>query len=443
MLIQDNRKVIMRIVPVFLLLACSVCALAQTNLVSFTNRHGTVYENVRIVRTTGDALIYRDEQGVGGGSVKLIELPDDFLRTLGRDPAQLVKDDLDKAIASGAFRIVEGTVYDLRKKQADWFSFQNVKLVQRLYTGAALVETQPDNIYSIEVIHVINLPDISDTERFSFRAKLIGTYTYINKRDDQRVVRSYDAGRVCGRNEIPATILKEGLASAQTSLPPPRAGLKEILPDSEADKLSATGTGFFITEDGYLVTNDHVIRDAKTIRVRTRSETLDAQLVKASHLFDLAVLRVKGSFRALPLDFSREVHLGDAVFTIGFPNVDIQGSAPKYTDGKISSLSGAEDDPSQYQISVPVQPGNSGGGLVSESGCVIGVVRSKLNDLTSLVASGSVPQNVNYAVKVKYLRDLLETIPGVIEKTKQTSARPKTGDRIKEVEDATVIVLVY
>jgi S1-C subfamily serine protease len=395
------------------------------------------------VRTTDELLIYRDSQGVGGGSVKLVDLPDGFLRTLGRDSGQVAKDDLDKAIASGSFRIVDGTVYDLRKKQADWLSFQNIKLIQKLYDGAVLVDAHPDDIYSREVLHVKNLPGVSDTERFSFRAKLIGTYTYINQRDDQRVVRSYDAGRACGRSEIPERMLKEGLASVEISLPLPSASLSEILPDSEADKLSATGTGFFITEDGYLVTNDHVIRNAKKVRIRARSETLDAQIVKASHLFDLAVLKVKGSFRALPLDFLREVHLGDAVFTIGFPNVDIQGSAPKYTDGKISSLSGVEDDPSQYQISVPVQPGNSGGALVSDGGSVIGVVRSKLNDLTSLVVSGSVPQNVNYAVKAKYLRDLLETIPGIIEKTKTVSSAAKASDRVKQVEEATVIVLVY
>jgi S1-C subfamily serine protease len=243
-------------------------------------------------------------------------------------------------------------------------------------------------------------------------------------------------------------MLKEGLASAQVSAASTASAgsgpsLSEILPDSDAGNLSATGTGFFITEDGYLVTNEHVVRDAKKFKIRTRSDTLDAQLIKRSHLFDLAVLKVKGSFRALPLDFSREVHLGDAVFTIGFPNVDIQGAAPKFTDGKISSLSGAEDDPSQFQISVPIQPGNSGGALVSNSGAAIGIVRAKLNDLTSLVASGSVPQNVNYAVKAKYLRDLLETIPGVIEKTKMLSPAAKAEDRIKAAEDATAIVLVY
>jgi S1-C subfamily serine protease len=170
---------------------------------------------------------------------------------------------------------------------------------------------------------------------------------------------------------------------------------------------------------------------------------LEAKLVKASRLFDLAVLKTKGSFKALPLDFNRRMALGDSVFTIGFLNVDIQGAAPKYTDGKVSSLSGAEDDPSQYQISVPVQPGNSGGPLVAETGSVVGIVRAKLNDLAALASSGSVPQNVNYAVKVKYLRDLLETIPGATDRIKSPSGNVKANENVKAAEDATVIVLVY
>ena len=92
---------------------------------------------------------------------------------------------------------------------------------------------------------------------------------------------------------------------------------------------------------------------------------------------------------------------------------------------------------------MPVQPGNSGGSLVAETGCVVGIVRAKLNDLTALASSGSVPQNVNYAVKVKYLRDLLETISGVAGRIKPPSGNVKVRESVKAAEDATVIVLVY
>jgi len=427
---------------------------AQTNLITFTSRSGKAYKEILVVKVTDDGLLYRYNEGVGGGMIKLVDLPDDVLKRFGRDQSQVANREQEKAIASanreleiaiasGLFRKVDGVIYDLRKRQPDWFSFQDVKLIQKLNSNEVLIDPQPDDVHSREVLHVKNMRVFSDTERFRFRAKLVGTYSYINKRDDDRLVRSYDAGRACGRDDIPERMLKDGLASIEISVPPISAELGAILPDSEADKLSATGTGFFITDDGYLVTNDHVIHNAKKIKIRTRSDTLDAELVKTSRLFDLAVLKVKGSFKALPLDFDRQMHLGDSVFTIGFPNVEIQGAAPKFTDGKVSSLSGVDDDPSQYQISVPIQPGNSGGPLVTERGSVIGIVRAKLNDITALTTSGSVPQNVNYAVKAKYLRDLLETIPGVIPKVKSPSSTTKTNESVSATEDATVIVLVY
>ena len=73
---------------------------------------------------------------------------------------------------------------------------------------------------------------------------------------------------------------------------------------------------------------------------------------------------------------------------MGFPNIGIQGIEPKLTKGEISALSGMQDDPREYQITVAVQPGNSGGPLVNEVGDVVGVVCSRLNDATALETSG-------------------------------------------------------
>jgi serine protease Do len=66
--------------------------------------------------------------------------------------------------------------------------------------------------------------------------------------------------------------------------------------------------------------------------------------------------------------------LGDAVFTIGYPTPDLLGTDPKYTNGTVSALSGLRGDASYPQISVPIQPGHSGGPLINEEGDVIGVV---------------------------------------------------------------------
>jgi S1-C subfamily serine protease len=93
---------------------------------------------------------------------------------------------------------------------------------------------------------------------------------------------------------------------------------------------------------------------------------------------DLALLKAEGKFTSLPIATSRTVHLGNSVATVGFPNIEMQGFAPKFAKGEIASLSGIQDDPCYFQISVPVQPGNSGGALVDERGNVVGVVSAKL-----------------------------------------------------------------
>jgi S1-C subfamily serine protease len=164
-------------------------------------------------------------------------------------------------------------------------------------------------------------------------------------------------------------------------------------------------------------------------------------VVKADRSRDLALLKVEGQFSALPIGDESPAPLGETVFTIGFPNVEVQGLEPKYTDGKISSLSGLHDDPSQYQISVPIQPGNSGGPLVSRAGKVLGIVDAKLNDLGMLVKSGNIPQNVNYAIKAKVIREFLGTVPDL--HLTPAKADSEQTEAVQATADAIGIVLVY
>ena len=140
---------------------------------------------------------------------------------------------------------------------------------------------------------------------------------------------------------------------------------------------------------------------------------------------------------------SRAVKLGGTVATVGFPNIGLQGFAPKLAKGEIASLSGASDDPRYFQISVPVQPGNSGGALVDERGNVIGLVSAKLSARAALAATGSLPENVNYAVKSSFLLSFLESVPEVSAKLKEVFADDhmrKFEDVVKSAEQAAVLV---
>src|SRR5438477_5771350 len=136
--------------------------------------------------------------------------------------------------------------------------------------------------------------------------------------------------------------------------------------------------------------------------------------------------------------------LGSPVCTVGFPNIGLQGFAPKFAKRGIAALSGAQDDSRYFQISVPVQPGNSGSALVDERGNVVGVVSGKLSARATLSTSGSLPENVNYAVKSSFLLGFLESVPEVAAKIKEPNANDmKFDDVVEEAKEATVLVLVY
>ena len=212
---------------------------------------------------------------------------------------------------------------------------------------------------------------------------------------------------------------------------------------SDADMPKGSGTGFFITTDGYLLTAAHVVANATALKVSMAgNRSLPVHVIRVDEKNDLALLKVTGVFSALPVTSSGTVKLGADVFTIGFPNIDLQGASPKLTKGVVSGLNGIQDDPSCFQVSVAVQPGNSGGPLVNTSGVVVGVVTARLNDLATAKQTGMLPQNVNYAVKSAYVIPLLDAIP-------DSSPKPKTGNimtfdgAVSLAERAVCIVLVY
>jgi len=171
---------------------------------------------------------------------------------------------------------------------------------------------------------------------------------------------------------------------------------------------------------------------------------ISANVVKVNAANDLALLKAEGRFAALPVAASRSMRLGGTVATVGFPNIGLQGFAPKLAKGEVASLSGPLDDARYFQISVPVQPGNSGGALVDERGNVVGVVYAKLSARAALAASGALPENVNYAVKSSFLLGFLESVPEVSAKLREpiTNER-KFEDVVKSAEEAAVLVLVY
>ena len=171
-----------------------------------------------------------------------------------------------------------------------------------------------------------------------------------------------------------------------------------------------SGTGFAISSDGLIVTNQHVIESANEIIVQSstlgKSSQYNAKVVLEDEKNDLAILQIDdtnfSSLSKIPYVLKNDIsEMGTKVYTLGYPLIDTMGESIKLTDGLISSKRGFQGDISSYQISVPVQPGNSGGPLFDDEGNLIGIVNSKhLN-----------AENVSYAIKSNYLKNLIDLLP--------------------------------
>jgi S1-C subfamily serine protease len=192
-----------------------------------------------------------------------------------------------------------------------------------------------------------------------------------------------------------------------TRKPPP---LRPGEPIPNAPQVSS-GTGFVVARQR-VMTNHHVIERCTAVRVRPADGGRDlvARVVAQDPRRDLALLAVEGD-AGPPLPFRRgpAVRRGEQVVTYGFPLAGLLSSGPTLTTGEISALAGLGDNETQFQISAPVQQGNSGGPLLDLAGNVVGVVVSKLNAQRVAQRTGDIPQNVNFAVKgeeaIAFLRE--------------------------------------
>jgi len=206
----------------------------------------------------------------------------------------------------------------------------------------------------------------------------------------------------------------------------------------------STGSGFFVSSDGFFVTPAHVLEGGTRFEVSLGGRSFAARVVLRDDANDLALLKCDGSFRGVPVRSSGRARLGERVSTVGFPNPDLQGQAAKFTAGSISSLSGPQDDPRFFQVSIPVQPGNSGGPLLDATGAAIGVIAARLDERIALTASGSLPENVNYAVKGSHLLAFLESIPNLESTITKVSDRVLTDAGIAAAAEVSCgLVLVY
>jgi hypothetical protein len=171
-----------------------------------------------------------------------------------------------------------------------------------------------------------------------------------------------------------------------------------------------TGTGFVVGAKGYVLTNAHVVTGFKYLRGEMEGKQYGLTLVKIDEEADLALLKMDGGAPdGLRLRAGAGPKPGDPVVAIGFPLRGLLAIEPAVTTGAVSALAGIKNDKRFLQFTAPVQPGNSGGPLLDQSGNVIGVVSQKLNALAVADVTGDIPQNVNFALTLEQVRPFLES----------------------------------
>jgi S1-C subfamily serine protease len=232
---------------------------------------------------------------------------------------------------------------------------------------------------------------------------------------------------------------------------------------SPSSKSGSTGSGFFVSKLGHVITNAHVVRNCGSITVGDNAKKqVTVTLLETDKRNDLALLKVSSTqmasadtkslisklgLKLVPtasegLLRSDDVELGEDVLVSGYPYGDIYSNTIKVTKGIVSASRGLGDDRGQFQMDAAVQPGNSGGPIYDAKGNIVGVVVAQLNKLKFAKAMGSLPENVNFGIKASTVRQFL-TSSGLPTKWSQRSQSMSTKELAKVAKNQTVMVVCH
>lgn len=170
-----------------------------------------------------------------------------------------------------------------------------------------------------------------------------------------------------------------------------------------------TGTAFFVSKTGHALTNYHVIDGCEEIRLQGSDKPL--KLMSSDKANDIALVTTNSdTTKYAPLVSNpSKIRQGDEIAVFGFPLNSLLSSGGNLTPGVISATTGIGNNTNQIQITAPIQPGSSGSPVLNLRGEVIGIVAMKLSDTKMAKATGSVGQNVNFAVNAQTIKGFLES----------------------------------
>lgn len=213
------------------------------------------------------------------------------------------------------------------------------------------------------------------------------------------------------------------------------AGQEPAARNDDRGERTSQGTGFYVSQKGHVLTNQHVIDRCSDITVtRVGSAPVKARLLASDATNDLAVLDTDRPTPEVP-PLAMRARVGESVYAFGFPLNGLLATTGNFTIGNVTATAGLGDDTRQIQVSVPIQPGNSGGPLVDQYGNVVGVIVSKLNALKMASLTSDLAQNVNFAIKTTIVLNFLEAngIAAPLEARRTGAMTPDTiAERAKD-----------
>ena len=229
-----------------------------------------------------------------------------------------------------------------------------------------------------------------------------------------------------------------------------------------------TGSGFFVSKLGHILTNEHVVRQCGSVTVGDNAnKQVTASVLETDKRNDLALLRISSTKRAsaetkslisklniknlgikvVPLASAGlmrldDIELGERVLVAGFPFGELYSNTIKVTGGMVSAVKGVGDDSAQFQMDAAVQPGSSGGPIYDENGNIVGVVISQLDPLKVAKTIGALPQNVNFGIKASTVKQFL-TSAGIPTKWSNRTERKSTKELAQIAKSQTLMVVYH
>jgi len=193
-----------------------------------------------------------------------------------------------------------------------------------------------------------------------------------------------------------------------------------------------SGSGFFISSQGHIVSNAHVVGGCKKIKVYENGKEILLNILDTDTKNDVGL--VKGKFKNTKyLNIKSEgAELGEDIVAFGYPLVDTLSDSVKLTKGIVSALAGPNNNFAMIQIDAALQPGNSGGPVLNMNGLVVGIATSGLSKLKMAKEQKILPENVNFAVAaptiVKFLKANNINVPQGTNKIYKTKELAKIGE---------------